>query len=359
MVKPLIAGELISAIVPESKEAFEKTDDLILAVQCLAEVTDLNQIADVAEQVLEGLCGWFEKTKKIQFAHVSKKEYDFENKAIPAVEVIGKNWPRRKKFISWLSKPDKEIAGFDGVQAFGKMVTALWSDHWKAREELVKLTETTEISLGNLALETLLKSQKEAKLLLQQLAVGSHYENIRFSAINILVRYHSKASDTKLLLRQVATNDTDNFIRLKAIKHLVKYYSEASDTLPLLQKIATDDPNSSFRLLVIDNFPKHYSDASDTLQQRLQQLAIQDPDESNRRNLVGRLAKHYYNETWQKLLSENFFGINDWSWLDSKAIIDEERVEEAAEELELSPETIRQHYEDIAKEIPLRLAWKV
>jgi hypothetical protein len=46
------------------------------------------------------------------------------------------------------------------------------------------------------------------------------------------------------------------------------------------------------------------------------------------------------------------------NWLDSKAIIDEERVEKAVKELELPPETIRQHYEDIAKEIPLQLSWK-
>jgi len=39
-------------------------------------------------------------------------------------------------------------------------------------------------------------------------------------------------------------------------------------------------------------------------------------------------------------------------------LIDEKRVEEAAKELELSAETIRQHYEDITKKIPLQLSWK-
>jgi len=323
MVKPLLAGELINAILPKREEAFVKTDDLILAVQCLAEVADLNQIADVAERVLEGLFGWFERTKKVQFALTSEKEMDFKNKAIPAIEVIGKNWPRREKFISWISKSHKKVAGLDldGFQALGKMVTALWSDHQRAREELVTLAQTKGFySVVNLSLEALLRSQKDAKSLLQKIAVGDDHEESRYNAINILVRYHSKAFDTKLLLRQVATNDTSYFVRRTAIKHLVKYNSEASDTLSLLRKVVADDP-----------------------------------DESNRKFFVGILAKGY-NEIWKKLLTEDFDG--RWLWLDSKALIDEKRVEDAAKVLKLPPATIRQHYEDIAKEIPLRLAWK-
>jgi energy-coupling factor transporter ATP-binding protein EcfA2 len=326
MVKPLIAGELINATVPEREEAFVKTNDLIFAVQCLAEVADLNQITDTAQRVLEGLFGWFERTKKIQFALTSKKEMDFKNKAIPAIEVIGKNWPRREKFISWISKSHKKVAGSDGFQAFGKMVTALWSDHQKTREELVTLAQTKGFCSVDLSLEALLKSQTDAKLLLQQLAVGDDYDEIiRYGAINKLLRYHSKTSDTKLLLRQVATNDTSYFVRRTVIKHLVKDNSEASGTLLLLQKVVADDP-----------------------------------DESNRKFFVGILAKGY-NEIWKKLLTEDFDGKvfdGKLTWLDSKAFINEERIKEAAKELKLSSKIIRQHYEDIAKEIPLRLAWK-
>ena len=85
---------------------------------------------------------------------------------------------------------------------------------------------------------------------------------------------------------------------------------------------------------------------------------------------MGGLAIFYYEDTWKKLLlkdlktsvimvySIDFIEFIDVYLLDSKAIIDEKRVEEAATELQLPPETIRQHYEDIAKEIPLQLSWK-
>jgi predicted NACHT family NTPase len=46
-----------------------------------------------------------------------------------------------------------------------------------------------------------------------------------------------------------------------------------------------------------------------------------------------------------------------FEWLDSQEFIDEERVADAADAFELHPETIRQHYEAIAKEISLRLSW--
>lgn len=77
-----------------------------------------------------------------------------------------------------------------------------------------------------------------------------------------------------------------------------------------------------------------------------------------RKAAVGGIAKNY-DDTWQKMLLQDF-DIEDsfwWDWLDSKALIDEERVEKASKALKLPTETIRQHYEAIAKEIPLRLSW--
>jgi hypothetical protein len=70
--------------------------------------------------------------------------------------------------------------------------------------------------------------------------------------------------------------------------------------------------------------------------------------------------REYTLEDYEKQKLRSTFDISGkyWYCLDSKALIDEKRVEEAAKELELPPETIRQHYEEIAKEIPLRLSWK-
>jgi len=56
---------------------------------------------------------------------------------------------------------------------------------------------------------------------------------------------------------------------------------------------------------------------------------------------------------YRKLLTEDFDGF--YGWIDSKTFIDEKRVNEAAKELDLSTETIRKHYEEIAKEMPLKL----
>jgi predicted NACHT family NTPase len=498
MVKPLIAGELINAIVPKRKEAFKKTDDLILAVQCLAEVADLNKIANVAERLLGSLCGWFESTDtdRHKVDKYREKEQIFEEHAASAVETIGKSWPRREKFLSWLSEPKKDVVTDQGAYAFGKIVAALWADGKKTKQSLIAFSNkglnsplmafdalarcfkhqqetysllqqvvqdnkheevrraavsslaehypdrpetysllqqvvqdykhelvrevavsslaehypdhpetysllqqvvqdykhefVREVAVSSLAkhyqnrpetyslLQQFVQDSKHEEVrraavsslaehyqdhtetysLLQQLLQDSMHEDVREVAVLSLAKHYQNRPETYSLLQQVVQDDKDKDVRSAAISSLAEHYPDRPETYSLLQQVVQDDPHEYVRSQAVSSLAEHYPDHPEVLPM-LQQIIINDEETSRvRRSAVAELAKMSY-DTGQILLSKDFWliFINE-EWLDSKALIDEKRVEEAAKKLKLPPETIRQHYEDIAKEIPLRLAWK-
>jgi len=329
MVEPSFAGKLISTIVPEKKAAFEKTDDLILAVQCLAEVDDLNQIADVAELVLEGLCGWFEPmATRWKFL---EKERKFEEHAIPAVEMIGKSWPKREDVVPWLFQSNTNVNSrrahysWYGIHAFGKVVAVLWADNQILRQSLITLSDVTvKITQPLMIFDALVHcygNQENIQKLLKERAINDERINIRQAAISALGHHYTYAPDTQSLLLQIATNDQENsVVRRHTINVLLKDHTNTPETL-LPQQVITEIKEADVREAAVKKF-----------------------------------AKNCHNDTWLELLSQDLDGYSPW--LDSKELIDDKRVEEAAKELEFSPETIRQHYENIAKEIPLRLAWK-
>lgn len=283
MVAPKFAGELIGVIVPVRQDAYEKTEDLILAVQCLAEVSELNQIAEVARQVLESLCGWFEPGKG--YRRSVQKEESFVGKSLPMIESIGKKWPGRAAFLPWLSEPNKKW--FD---SFGRMVAALWSDYEDTKQSLIALSEAKP-GMAFDALARSFGSQQEIQMLLQQEACHGKNGNIRYAALQALAKHYATLPEVLTLLRERAIIDSEGWVRSEAV-----------------------------RIWVLN----------------------------------------YHDDTWRKLLSQNLGVYDGREWLDPKEdVIDEERVSRASFKLNLPPETIRQHYEAIAQEIPLRLSWKM
>jgi energy-coupling factor transporter ATP-binding protein EcfA2 len=242
MVKPLIAGELISAIMPKRQAAFKKTEDLILAVQCLAEVADIHQIAEVAEQVLGSLCGWFESTDRHKVDKPLEKEQHFEEQAVPAVEMIGKNWPKRERFWSWLSEPKKEVMSSQGVSAFGKIVAALWADAKTTQQSLIALSENINqgVVLPLIAFDALarcFKPQEETYSLLQQRVQDNPHKDVRCAAVSSLAEHYPERSETYSVLQQLVQNDKHEDVRRTAVLSLAKHYQADKEADPLLREI--------------------------------------------------------------------------------------------------------------------------
>jgi hypothetical protein len=82
---------------------------------------------------------------------------------------------------------------------------------------------------------------------------------------------------------------------------------------------------------------------------------LYDEDSNVRNEALKALANICCDEIDQKLLSRDIDA--EYPWLDPKKTITEERVADAASELELTQEEVRQRYEDLARAFHLTLAW--
>ncbi|MDM8557456.1 HEAT repeat domain-containing protein [Candidatus Parabeggiatoa sp. HSG14] len=205
------------------------------------------------------------------------------------------------------------------------------------------------------------KDNPETYFLLVQVVKDNKDEDIRSTTVSSLAQHYKDNRETYSLLQQFFKDDKHEDVRRAAVKSLAEHYKDNPETYSLLQQVVKDDKDWKVRRAAVYSLAEHYKDNPEILLM-LQQIIINDEEASSvRSSAVGELAKISYDDTWQRLLSKYFlgsiFGI-DVGWIDSKALIDEERVKEAAKRLKLPPETIRKHYEDIAKEIPLQLSWK-
>ncbi|MDY6994461.1 MAG: hypothetical protein SVR94_17900, partial [Pseudomonadota bacterium] len=96
LVAAPVAGQLIDTLIPSPQDIYGQTAEFILAIQCLAEVSDLKAVAATAETVLARICYWFEETEKNTAESIHEQELSFAIHALPAIEAIGTQWPRRE-----------------------------------------------------------------------------------------------------------------------------------------------------------------------------------------------------------------------------------------------------------------------
>ncbi|MCX7098093.1 MAG: hypothetical protein NTV43_09365 [Methylococcales bacterium] len=231
MVDAKFAGQLIDAILPAREKAYEESAVLTLAIQCLAEVTDLNEIPETAKQVLDCLCAWFDEME----IRNSMYEEEFGKNALPAIERIGKNWVGREKFLNWIASIDKVSFSFEGTYCFGRMVAALWSDCDDIQQYLIELTCRQSASLKLMGFEALARCFKESTrdLLEEQLMFGE--TDTKILCIWTLTKHYQNRVEIYLLIKQYLQHDNVG-VRRAAVEALVKKnYSDSVKSKLLLQ----------------------------------------------------------------------------------------------------------------------------
>jgi len=331
MIDAKFAGLLIDAILPEKIENTEHNAALTLAIQCLAEVSDLSEIPDTSRQVLACLCGWFEVEDYIDF------EFDefFEKNAMPAVERIGKNWVGREDFIDWVKLDNKNVYSHSGAFCFGRMVAAIWPDHIEIQKDLEALTQSQDILTVRMAFDALARCFKEStkRLLVQQLTADEAEKSANYSCtcIRTLAKHYQDQSETYPILTQCLQNEQED-VRSTVMRALVEHYRNRPETYPLLIQCLQDE-HEIVRQASVWTLAKHYQDRTETyslLTQRLQDkhaevrhivvwgLAVYCQGEAEtypqlkqclqneyadiRQSAVGALAAHYPNQPETYLL---------------------------------------------------------
>jgi len=229
-----------------------------------------------------------------------------------------------------------------------------------------------------------LNSNNEAKEIEKALAIMAvafrekHYKRMLYkpvpALINMLGRTAPSAHAAAGALFWLSENDyasitTGIFSEGETLAQLLKFISqpsfdkEATRFLIMLLGNANYSPAVELLIAKLDDkeVGKRAAEALGKLQdsRAIEPLIakLDDDDSEVRSEALGALAKICRDEVDQKLLSE-YFIISDWDWLDPKKPINEERVAKAVSKLKLTPEEVRQRYEDLAREFNLKLAWQ-
>jgi HEAT repeat protein/energy-coupling factor transporter ATP-binding protein EcfA2 len=321
-------------------------------------VTD-NKYEDVRRAAVESLAKHYTQNPEVlpllkQFATDNK----YEDVRGAAVYFLAEHYSHNLDVLPLL----KQVTTDDKDEWVRRAAVESLAQHYTQNPEVLPLlkqfaTNNEDKRVRWTAVHSLAKhytQNPEVLPLLKQVATDDKGEWVRRTAVCSLAKYYTQNPEVLPLLKQVATDDDeDECVRSSAVYYLAEYYIQDPEVLPLHKQLATDNKDKWVRHAAVESLAKHYTSNSEVLS-LLRKIMTDEEEARVRQQAVEGIAKHY-DDAWQILLSQYLNGIEPW--LDPKAFIDDGRVEEAAEALQLSPETIRQHYEAIAQEIPLRLSW--
>jgi hypothetical protein len=131
MVDEKWAGEIISYLAMDAYSQWpENFNDkpprnVVLAMQCMAEIRNLNTITEAAEVLLKTLCSLYDYVMKDKRWHLGSLL--IENIS-PTVKDIGINWPKRRILFDWFQKRESFSSSVPLARSFGEFIGYLASD---------------------------------------------------------------------------------------------------------------------------------------------------------------------------------------------------------------------------------------
>jgi HEAT repeat protein len=271
-----LAGELIRLLATEVNrpwpaDAFaEPPWNLALAAQCLAEVRDLDRLRDAAECLLRQLILLVEHGVSIEDRNTAEL---IEAEILPAVRVVGTNWPGRQVYLHWYRRRGIRISG---GSAFAARVAVLLATPHEGIEDL--LYKTLGASGDRRELLALIAGLSESV----GLPVGT---NPRLT--------QGRRTRCRALLVERARTDTHGAVRLAALEALVAQFGlEDAALRDLLHERAREDAYPAVRLMAVQTLGgrRGIDDATRTL---LIELAYDNRDNPVRRSAVEALARRY------------------------------------------------------------------
>ena len=220
MLDAKFTGKILECLIGEDGEV-EGFSNLFLAAQCLDEVKNRNDIADVAGR----LCAEVKKLTKYGNITASTSQeyqklvYQIRRQAVTAVAVIWKDDPET---LPWL----KECTRND--------------DNWDVRKAAVQ-----ELARG-------WKDDPETLTILKERAQSDNDWDVRIAAIQELARGWRDNPETLPWLKERARSDNDWDVLSAAFKEIARGWKDNPETLPWLKERAQSDNDWS---VSVGDFP--------------------------------------------------------------------------------------------------------
>jgi uncharacterized protein DUF4062/HEAT repeat protein/NACHT domain-containing protein len=270
-----VAGELIRLLATEVNrpwppDAFpEPPWNLALAAQCLAEVRDLKGLEDAAESLLRQLILLVEHGVSIEDRNTAEL---IEAEILPAVRVVGTNWPGRQVYLHWYRRRGIRISG---ASAFAARVAVLLATPHEGIEDLLYKT---------------LGGTNDRRALLALIAGLTESAGLPVTPGSRLTQ--GRRARCRTLLLERARTDMHGAVRLAALEALVVQFGIDEWLRELLHERAREDAYPAVRLMAVETLGGRRT-LDEPTRNLLIELARNDRDNPVRRTAVEALTSRY------------------------------------------------------------------
>ncbi|OLE27798.1 MAG: hypothetical protein AUG44_09230 [Actinobacteria bacterium 13_1_20CM_3_71_11] len=272
-----VAGELIRLLATTINRPWPEDEftvppwNLALAAQCLAEVHDLTGLEAAAESLLRQLILLVEHGVSIEDRNTDEL---IEAEILPAVRVVGTNWPGRQVYLHWYRRRGIRVSWSAG-SAFAARAAVLLATPAEGIEDLLDKT------LGD-------TNDRRARLAL--IAGLSESAGLPVPPGSRLAA--ARRARCRVLLVERARTDNHGAVRLAALEALVAQFDIDESLRGLLHERAGEDPYPPVRLMAVQTLGgrRTLDEATRTL---LLRLAADERDNPARRAAVEALAGRY------------------------------------------------------------------
>jgi hypothetical protein len=317
LLPPLVAEQMISAILPGESGVADSLPRFILGWQGLSEIEPrhIPTLGNVCNQLTKLLYAWLPSYS--QGASLGPG-FDIAD----AVRSIGQ--------VAWPIPHPPETAwparAADDTHNYLNLMAVLGKTVWDCPAAAEKLIVTS---------------------------CRNRNPFLRSAALVILGIHFPQSTNHFRIAHTLVSKDPHRFVRQTALTELAEYFHEALDTKAVLLARAIEDSDQQCRGIATDLLVKYLREDPDT-KRLLHTRAIEDPDASVRGTAFLQLARILNVPGLETLASRGLDG--NPPGRDPRDPITEEDVRRAAETLNEAEETVLALYRRLAEEVPLNFA---
>jgi predicted NACHT family NTPase len=284
MLEAKFTGAILEYLIGENGEA-EKFSNLFLAAQCVSEVKNRNEIADIAGRL-------FERVKKLT-QHVVDEIH------IQAVAAVAANWKDDPETLPLLKQWVQSNNNLAVRRAAVQEIVMGWKDDpetlhlLKQRAQFDLSWDMRQLAVQEIAFRW--KDDSETLPILKQRAQSDDDWRVRQLAVEEIAWGWKDDPETLPILKQRAQSDGNSAVQQTAVQELARGWKDDPETLPWLKQRAQSDDDSDVRRAAVQELARGWKDDPETLP-ILKQRAQSDNNPTVRQAAVQELARGWKDE---------------------------------------------------------------
>jgi len=292
MLDAKFTGDILEYLIGENGEA-EGFSNLFLAAQCVSEVKNRNDIADIAGRLRDRVK---ELTKYGNITASTPEEYNNLVYEIwtQAVAAFAATWKDDPETLPWL----KQRAESDDHPVVQKAAVQELAHGWKDDPETLRILKQCVQSddhpvVRQAAVQELARGWKddpETLRILKQCVQSEHHPVIRLIAVEELAYGWNDDPEILLILKQCVQSDDFSILRQVAVHRLADWWKDDPGTLPWLKQCVQSAHDEDVRRIAVQHLAHEWKNDPKTLP-ILKQCAQSDDHPSVRQAAVQELAR--------------------------------------------------------------------